>query len=150
MTTIITVAISTIVIFPISEAGATDLIDGMVESGIKSGYVQSITSINYVLLIYQTILLGSFGIAYISSAGEKDKNKYIVVACSDSFTIFFLIILSAITMFNYPGFDLSVSTIFIAPAMFSTYILRDIGIFVLITGITIILSALTFDLLFNR
>jgi hypothetical protein len=147
--TILTVGITLVVLFPIAEAGSTDIIDNMVEAGIRSGYVQGITTINFTYWIYVMILLGTFGIAYLASS-EGNGMDFLVVALADSTTIFGLMGISAAVMISYPGYSLSPGTILVAPAMLITFILHDIGYFILITGGVLVASALIFYLLLDQ
>jgi len=95
------------------------------------------------------ILLGTFGIAYLASS-EGTGMDFLVVALADCVTIFGLMGISSIIMFSYPGYSLSAGTILVAPAMLITFILHDIGYFILITGGVLVAIAFVFYLALSQ
>lgn len=136
MTTVIIVAIFTMILYYISVAIVADALDDALAAGYSSGPIPGIDAAIFIIMSETAVLVLAFYIASVATYNEP--RIAFIAACAIPMALLLNLVISIASLASYPGYEATSSNWWFSPVLFDVYVLRNPGAGLAIQGVVLI------------
>lgn len=135
------VAITTVILYFSTIGIAADMMDDYIPGVIITGAIPDVTQVNYILAFYSAVVFGGLVVSarYLSDDVDVAIRAWLLgIACTFAIATF--------GMVGYPGLFVSPDRWLLVPSLFTTLVLGDPGMFMVIEAACIAVMYLVLSL----